>query len=259
MVRNLNMNLHFSSALADDYHSSSQKIRVETEDWVARNLYCPICGRPKIIHYENNKPVADFYCDKCSSDFELKSKESKSGKLGDKIMDGAYSTMIERITSLRNPNFFFLTYANNLVNNFILVPNAFFVPEIIEKRKPLSETARRAGWIGCNINISQIPEDGKIFVIKDSKEIDHDLVIQKYQQSKTGNIESKGWLMDVLNCIDKIDKQEFELQDVYDFAPSLKLKHPNNNFIEDKIRQKLQILRDKGIIQFVSHGHYRKL
>ena len=33
----------------------------------------------------------------------------------------------------------------------------------------------------------------------------------------------------------------------------------NNNFIEDKIRQKLQILRDKGIIQFVSHGHYRKL
>jgi len=25
------------------------------------------------------------------------------------------------------------------------------VPEIIERRKPLAITARRAGWIGCNI------------------------------------------------------------------------------------------------------------
>lgn len=60
-------------------------------------------------------------------------------------MDGAYATMIERITSLRNPNFFFLTYADNRVNNFLLVPNTFFVPKIIEKRKPLAATAKRAG------------------------------------------------------------------------------------------------------------------
>jgi type II restriction enzyme len=29
--------------------------------------------------YENNKPVADFYCEKCLEDFELKSKKGKNG------------------------------------------------------------------------------------------------------------------------------------------------------------------------------------
>jgi type II restriction enzyme len=32
------------------------------------------------------------------------------------------------------------------VNNFFVIPKYFFIPEIIEKRKPLSETAKRAGW-----------------------------------------------------------------------------------------------------------------
>jgi len=37
------------------------------------------------------------------------------------------------------------------VSNVFVVPKHFFVREIIEERKPLAPTARRAGWIGCNI------------------------------------------------------------------------------------------------------------
>ena len=32
-----------------------------------------------------------------------------------------------------------------------------------------------------------------------------------------------------------------------------------NNFIKDKIRQQLQILRDKAIIEFVGRGKYKKI
>ena len=32
-----------------------------------------------------------------------------------------------------------------------------------------------------------------------------------------------------------------------------------NNFIKDKIRQQLQLLRDKGIIEFVGRGNYKKV
>ena len=32
----------------------------------------------------------------------------------------------------------------------------------------------------------------------------------------------------------------------------------NNNFIKDKIRQQLQVLRDKGMIDFMSRGKYKK-
>ena len=58
--------------------------------------------------------------------------------MGKKIVDGAYKTMIERLQSNSNPNFFFLNYDTNSFDivNFIVIPKYFFVPEIIEKRKP---------------------------------------------------------------------------------------------------------------------------
>lgn len=256
------MDLHLNYHIAEKYTSSSQKARIITEDWVSRNLYCPICGEPIINHYEANRPVADFFCQRCKSDFELKSKENKKGLLGDKIVDGAYETMIERITSLHNPNFFFMTYANFTVSNLILIPNYFFTPHIIEKRKPLSESARRAGWVGCNININNIPQSGKIFLIKNGEEINHQQVIEDYNLTislKTDNLDNRGWIIDVLQCVDKIPKREFMLSDIYTFEKELKVKHPNNNFVKDKIRQQLQALRDKGFIEFLSRGYYRKI
>ena len=39
----------------------------------------------------------------------------------------------------------------------------------------------------------------------------------------------------------------------------VKEKHINNNHIEAKIRQQLQLLRDKGYIEFLERGHYRKI
>ena len=74
--------------------------------------------------------------------------------------------MMERITSLKNPHLFVMSYANMEINNLLLIPKFFFTPNIIEKRQPLKETARRAGWIGCNIEIGNIPEIGKIYIIK---------------------------------------------------------------------------------------------
>ncbi len=97
------MSLNLYSSISDSYNSNSQKIRVLTESWVNKYIYCPNCGQ-NISEYENNKPVADFYCSTCNEDYELKSKKDKMGK---KIVDGAYSTIIERLQSDSNPNFSF--------------------------------------------------------------------------------------------------------------------------------------------------------
>jgi transposase-like protein len=69
------MNLLFDTQLAEEYTSQSQKIRVLTEDWADRQIYCPHCGQATIEKYANNKPVADFYCGNCNEDYELKSKQ----------------------------------------------------------------------------------------------------------------------------------------------------------------------------------------
>ena len=105
------MNLNFDEIETTRYHSASQIARVKTESWVANNMYCPRCGCLRIKHFENNRPVADFYCPNCNSEFELK---SKVGTLDKKINDGAYATMIERITSNANPDFFFMNYSKEL-------------------------------------------------------------------------------------------------------------------------------------------------
>ena len=252
------MSLNLYSAKADIYQSNSQKIRVLTEDWVNEFIYCPNCGN-SICEYENNKPVADFYCPKCSEDYELKSKKDKMGK---KIVDGAYATMIERLKSESNPNFFFLNYDKNTldISNFIVIPKHFFIPEIIEKRKALSLTAKRAGWVGCNILLETIPNSGKIFYVKDSKIQSKDKILEEWHKTsflkESHNVKSKGWVLDILKCIEKLDRKDFALHDIYQFENYLKRKHPDNNNIQAKIRQQLQVLRDKGFLKFTNRGNY---
>ncbi len=150
----------------------------------------------------------------------------------------------------------------NVVTDLIVVPKFFFVPGIIEKRNPLASTARRAGWIGCNIVISTIPEQGRIEIIKKGIEISQKKVIEKLNLStrfETKNIDTRGWLLDVLNCVNSIKSETFDLQDIYSFVTTLSKKHPNNNNVEAKIRQQLQLLRDKSVIQFLGNGKYRKV
>lgn len=255
------MNLNFDSVIVSNYHSNSQIARVLTENWVSKNMYCPRCGNTHLEHFENNRPVADFFCPDCSSEYELKSKD---GPLGAKINDGAYETMIERITGNQNPDFFFMTYSKSelRVKDFILIPKHFFVPEIIEKRKPLSPTARRAGWVGCNILIDKVPEQGRIKIVSDGVIFDAQSVIEKVQISNrlaTSSISSRGWLMDVLNCVNQIKTQRFTLYDMYKFEYILQSKHPQNNNVRPKIRQQLQMLRDRGFVEFLGNGVYEKV
>ena len=56
-----------------------------------------------------------------------------------------------------------------------------------------------------------------------------------------------------------VPNEEFQLSDVYSFEEVLSIKHPKNNNIQAKIRQQLQFLRDKGYIEFLGHGRYRKI
>jgi type II restriction enzyme len=252
------MNLILDKKLGVDYSSKTQKIRVMSEAWVLNEIYCPSCGK-EIIGYVNNKPVADFYCKKCTEDFELKSKKGKIRKI---IPAGAYSKMIERINSSTKPNFFFMGYLETLcVNDFFIIPKHFFISKIIEKRKPLSDNARRAGWIGSNILFSKIPKAGQIFYIENGKEISKKDVLEKWQKTiflkQIIKADTKGWILDIMNCIDSINKKEFTLNDIYTFENDLKIIHPANKHIKDKIRQQLQFLRNKNYLDFIGHGIYK--
>ncbi len=253
------MNIKLNAELAIKYSSQTQFVRVITETWVKNEIFCPKCGR-NLNKLPNNNPAGDFECNYCREEFELKSKK---GNIGKKIIDGAYDTMIERLNSDKNPNFFFLQYQlyTYEVQNFFVVPKYFFISNIIEKRKPLSKTARRSGWIGCNILLTNIPESGKIYYLRNNKVENKEKVIESWNKVsflRETRKELKGWILDVMECIDKIGKETFTLKEIYQFENYLYEKHPDNRHIKDKIRQQLQYLRDMEYLEFIEKGIYRK-
>jgi hypothetical protein len=53
--------------------------------------------------------------------------------------------------------------------------------------------------------------------------------------------------------------RDFALSDVLRQRERFEQHFPNNRFIDAKIRQSLQVLRDQGMLRFVSPGHYQRL
>lgn len=116
--------------------------------------------------------------------------------------------------------------------------------------------------IGCNILIDKIPSQAKIDIIHNSVPVPQELVQAQVQQASllyTDNLSSRGWLLDTLNCVNSIKTEMFSLSDMYQFEALLTIKHPNNHNIKAKIRQQLQLLRDKGFIDFLDRGIYKKI
>jgi type II restriction enzyme len=251
------LKLGFGESPQAAFDSGSQIARVLTEDWASKEVFCPSCGAT-LSRFPNNKPVADLYCASCQEEFELKSQKARFGM---RIADGAYRTMCRRLEGHNNPNLMLLNYniASGVTNLFV-VPKQFFVKDIIEERKPLAESARRAGWVGCNILLSQVPDAGKIFIVRDSIVLDRQAVLDQWQRTVFLRFESdasRGWLLNVLRCVEMIGRQEFTLEEVYAFETHLSGLYPMNQHVRQKIRQQLQVLRDRGFVEFLGRGRYR--
>jgi type II restriction enzyme len=70
-------------------------------------------------------------------------------------------------------------------------------------------------------------------------------------------LEARGWLLDVMKCVESLGKRDFTLDEVYTFERELGKLYPGNQNVKPKIRQQLQFLRDRGFIDFVGRGNYR--
>jgi type II restriction enzyme len=137
---------------------------------------------------------------------------------------------------------------------------AFFVRDIIEERKPLAPTARRAGWVGSKILLGQVPESGKIHIVQNGIIRAKELVLAEWQKTlflRDESLESRGWLLDVMKCVESLGKREFTLDEVYAFERHLGELYPGNQNVRPKIGQQLQFLRNRGFLDFVSRGSYR--
>ena len=178
-----------------------------------------------------------------------------------KVVDAGYSAMIRAIRSDRAPHLLLLQYTSDwCISNLLLIPRMFFTESVVEKRKPLSPTARRAGWIGCNILLNAIPEDGKIEMVSSGMPVSEEKVRQGFDRVRAlAKVPPslRGWTVDVLSVVRQLGKTQFSLQELYQFEGQLQALHPRNMNVRPKIRQQLQVLRDLDLIEFADRGHYK--
>ncbi|MFH1022061.1 MAG: DpnI domain-containing protein [Planctomycetota bacterium] len=245
-------------ALATGYKAPPQIARVVTEGWFAKFMYCPACPSPRLEKTRDNTRVVDFVCANCRAEYQLK---AKAGPLTKRLRDAAYQPMRERVLAGRSPHFVFLLYDRSQwqVNSLLLVPGHFLTINVIEACPPLRETARRAGWVGCNILTEFLPNEGKVLAVDRGAVCVPSEVRAKWRRfawlSKE-TAETREWTGDVLLCLQRIVERRFTLEQVYAFQGELAERHPRNQNIQAKIRQQLQILRDKGVLNFLGCGTY---
>lgn len=184
-------------------------------------------------------------------------------RIGNRILDSAHDAMVEAIGLGECPSLIILQYSREewVVENLLLIPRHLLGLSAIEKRKPLAETARRAGWTGCNILLDRVPTSGRIYAVKNRIPIDMNAVRGEWSRfSFARGIEpgSRGWVVDVLRCVQSLDCSRFTLQDFYEqFEDELSKLHPQNMNVRAKMRQQLQILRDRGELRFLGEGVYK--
>jgi len=162
----------------------------------------------------------------------------------------------------RTPNLFVLHYDLDAwaVRTILLVPHFAFALSAVERRRPLALTARRAGWVGCNILLDKIPLHARISVVNEGtprtpREVRGSF--NRLRPLETLRVEKRGWTLDVLQAVQSLGTTDFTLADVYAHTAALAKLHPKNAHIRDKIRQQLQALRALGLLEFLGGGEYR--
>ena len=238
--------------------SQSQRARVETERWVAQYGYCLACDSDVLLPTAPNTPARDFECAVCSHPYELK---ASSKAFGSKIVDGAYGSMMSRLRENTAATFLLMRYSDAWTPvDFLSVHRSLIVPAMIEQRRALSPTARRAGWVGCNILLHQVPPEGRIALIEQSVSVRKEVArehFRKVERISSLSLQARGWAAALLTRLHQFGAGEFELKQVYALEEEMSRLFPKNQHVREKLRQQLQVLRDANMLTFERRGRYR--
>ena len=220
--------------------------------------YCPACLGTLSPNKANCKAI-DFVCTQCAIPFQLKSTKSR---IGPKVPDGSYDAMVSAIRSDASPALMLLRYELSSweVHDLFVIPSFALPEQAIIRRRPLGPLARRAGWVGCNIDLNLVALEARVPLVSARGVVPKGQVAAQYARLRPlKEIASKqrGWTLAVLNAIQSRLRERFSTVDAYSIEPELTALFPGNKNVRPKIRQQLQVLRDIGILEHTERGWWR--
>lgn len=136
--------------------TEKQKLGEKGEILVSKKCDCPRCKRPQTIRrLPANFKCADVVCDFCGYLAQVKTTRREDIQtLPSSILGGAWSVQKERMDAGIYFPLFLVLISKQGKYSISYLPADLQSPEMFIPRKPLSSTARRAGWQGFRYDIS---------------------------------------------------------------------------------------------------------
>lgn len=139
---------------------------------VIKTCPCPKCkSRHTLRRLRANFKAADVICDFCGFTAQVKAVTVRKPKQKLKsLLGAAWSVQQERMKSLIYLPLFIVTVLKGTPERVLYVPSDLQVDSMFKPRKPLSKTARRAGWQGFVYDLSMLPEGIPVILWSNGKD-----------------------------------------------------------------------------------------
>ncbi|WP_073056905.1 DpnI domain-containing protein [Kaistia soli] len=136
--------------------TARQELGALGETIVKRGCRCPKCKRTgSLVRLPTNFKCADVICDFCGYLAQVKASRVKDIDVVPKsVMGAAWGPQSERMAaSIYFPLFLVLVSEDFKRHAIYYLASDLQLPEMFKPRKPLSLTARRAGWQGFHYDL----------------------------------------------------------------------------------------------------------
>lgn len=112
-----------------------------------------MCNQVALQKYKTNEKSKDVKCENCASELQIKAtKATKKKQSCLKLLGAEYKTTCASIKE-QNVHYLVFLYTEKgesfEINDIVFIHREHINDGCVIPRKPLSATARRAGWQGC--------------------------------------------------------------------------------------------------------------
>lgn len=147
----------------NNWKSESRIVGEACEYYIKNNVKCVRCFDNNFEKCKTNEKSKDLICINCHQKYQIKAKSATQRQVNNIKDKNTFNTIGgEYLTTLHNINekidYLIILYEKQSykIINILYIKNENITSNCIKPRKPLSITAKRAGWQGCNISFNDI-------------------------------------------------------------------------------------------------------
>ncbi len=147
----------------NNWKNESRIVGEACEYYIKNNTKCVRCNHNNFYKCKTNEQSKDLICINCNQKFQIKAKSATQKQVNNiknknifRTIGGEYSTTLKNINE--QIDYLIILYEKHSykIINILYIKNENISSNSIIPRKPLSITAKRAGWQGCNFLFNNI-------------------------------------------------------------------------------------------------------